>query len=181
MWSFHHSCFSYSFSSLVISGQYPFVDLGGNQISNRILDAGVLPLLGVTLLRTACFLESGVDSRRDPVAAKRLLRQRESARRLIRIGIGSLLLLAIWQLPLFIGSLNLIDQQRMFESRQLSDKLTTAEQALRQASQAMVDETWKQFVVAGLSSSRQIIRDREHDARQCLSGSGSSGSRPTWA
>lgn len=27
----------------------------GSQISNRILDAGFLPLLGVTLLRTACF------------------------------------------------------------------------------------------------------------------------------
>jgi hypothetical protein len=140
----------------------------GSQISNRILDAGVLPLLGVTLLRTACFLESGVDSRRDPVAAKRLLRQRESARRLIRIGVGSLILLAIWQLPLFIGSLNLIDQQRTFESRQLSEKLTTAEQVLRQAPQPMVDETWKQFVAAGLSSSRQIIRDQEQQRKAML-------------
>jgi hypothetical protein len=56
----------------------------------------------------------------------------------------------------------------MFESRQLSDKLTTAEQALRQAPQAMVDETWKQFVVAGLSSSRQIIRDREQQRQAML-------------
>lgn len=160
-----------AFLVILIASLFPISirsSVWGNQVSNRILDAGVLPMLGVTLLRTACFLESGVDSRRDPVAAKRLLRQREAARRLIRLGMTSLLLLAIWQLPLFIDSLNLVDQQRTFESRQLSEKLTTAEQALRQAPHSMLDETWKQFVASGLSSSGKIIRDREQQRKALL-------------
>ena len=32
----------------------------------------------------------------------------------------------------------------------------------------MVDETWKQFVAAGLSSSRQIIRDQEQQRKAML-------------
>lgn len=140
----------------------------GSQLSNRILDAGVLPLLGVTLLRSACFLESGVDSSRNPVGARRLIRQREVARRLIRIGIGSLVLLAIWQLPLFIGSLNQIDQRRIAETQQLSNTLTAAEQVLSQAPQETLDETWKRFVAAGLSPSKQTIRDREQQRKTMI-------------
>jgi hypothetical protein len=86
----------------------------GSQISSRILDAGVLPMIGVTLLCSACFLESGVDSRRHPNAA-RLLHHRESSRRLIQVGMASLIGLVIWQVPLFIGNLNQIDQQRIVE------------------------------------------------------------------
>jgi hypothetical protein len=101
----------------------------GSQISNRILDAGVLPMIGVTLLCSACFLESGVDSRRHPNAAKRLLRHRESSRWLIQVGMESLILLAILQVPLFIGNLNQIDQQRTVESWQISAQLIAAGQA----------------------------------------------------
>lgn len=133
----------------------------GSQISNRILDACVLPMIGVTLLRSACFLESGVDSRRHPNAAKRLLRLRESSRRLIQVGRASLILLAIWQVPLFVGNLNQIDQQRTVESKLISAKLSVLEQALRQAPQETVDETWKRFISSGQVSSKQISIDRE--------------------
>ena len=71
-------------------------------------------MIGVTLLCSACFLESGVDSRRHPNAA-RLLRHRESFRRLIQVGMASLIDLVIWQVLLFIGNLNQIDQQRIVE------------------------------------------------------------------
>ena len=140
----------------------------GNQVSNRILDAGMLPLLGVTFLRSACFLESASDGRRDPAAGRRLVRQRQSVRRLIQIGIGSLVLLAIWQVPLFISNLNQLDQQRFVESRQLSTRLAAVEQALRQAPDEVVDETWQQFVAAGLSSSKLVINDREQQRRTLL-------------
>ena len=140
----------------------------GSQISNRILDAGVLPMIGVTLLRSACFLESGVDLRRHPNAAKRLLRHRESSRRLIQVGRVSLILLAIWQVPLFIGNLNQIDQQRTVEIRQISAQLIAAEQALRQAPQEIINETWKRFTASGQVSSKQISIDREQPRKALL-------------
>jgi hypothetical protein len=125
-------------------------------------------MIGVTFLRSACFLESGVDSRRHPNAAKRLLRQRESSRRLIQVGIVSLIFLAIWQVPLFIGNLNQIDQQRAVESRQISARLIAVEKALRQALQDIVDETWKRFTSSGQVSSKQISIDREQPREALL-------------
>jgi hypothetical protein len=54
-----------------------------------------------------------------------------------------MVLLAIWQVILFSGNIDQIDQQRTVRSQQLTQRLSAAEQSLRQAPEAAVDQAWQ--------------------------------------
>lgn len=138
----------------LIAGFFPIniqSPIWGSQLSNLILDGGVLPLLGVALLRVASSLQFAGDSKGDREASLRLSKRRQAVLRLSRIGVISMVLLAIWQVILFGGNIDQVDQQRTARSQQLSQRLTAAEQSLREAPQSAVDQAWQRLNAAGVA------------------------------
>jgi hypothetical protein len=139
----------------------------GTQLSNRIVDAASLPLLGVALLRLAGFLQAEPDPRSERQEALTLARQKDLALKLCRAGVISLALLAVWQIPLLFGSIAQLDQQNQARSGQLNQRINQGEQTIRQAPAAVIQREWQRLTAAGAPGLSAEIRDPEQQ-RQLL-------------
>ncbi len=121
----------------------------GIQISNFIVDHAFVAFSGVALLSYSAFVQLMPDPDAEPLVAQRLTVQRNFALRLCRFGLFSLALLALWQLPLMLGSTGSLNVRDMVEYQTLSPVWQKAEQSIRQASPAEIDLLWQRFIAAG--------------------------------
>lgn len=129
------------------------------QISSRIVDTASFPLLGVALLRLASFLQPEPDPRSEPRVAMALARQRDGALRLCRLGAFSLVLLALWQVPLLIGSFTRLDQQNVARASELNQRISQGEQTIGQASPEVIQREWQRLSAAGAPGISAEISD----------------------
>jgi len=138
-----------AFLVLVIVAVLPFQPRSlawASQISSRIIDTASFALLGVALLRLASFLLPEPDPLSEPRQAMALARQRDGALRLCRLGAISLSLLAIWQIPLLLGSITSLEQQNLARSNQLKQQLSQGEQTIREAPPAVIQREWQRLL-----------------------------------
>lgn len=117
----------------------------GTQLTSQILHTAFLPLIGVALLRVGSLLQPWPDASADPAAAMRLARRRHSALQFSRQGVVSLSLLAVWHVPLFLGSVTLIDQRNAAEAADLSKRLERDALSIQRASAAEIQGRWQEL------------------------------------
>jgi hypothetical protein len=124
----------------------------GSQLSNRIIDNGPLALIGVGLLRAAGFLlpDPEPDPDLEPAKAEQLARSRNKAVLLSEAGVISLALLSLWHLPLFLGSLSLVEQQNSAQVSQIEQRYQQTEEAVRSATPAQLNQEWQKLRSAGV-------------------------------
>lgn len=137
------------------------------QFSNRIVEFTSFAFVGVAFLRIASFLVPIPDPIEEPVKAMQLARQRDTAIRLCRLGMLSLLLLSLWQGVILFRGLNLIDQERLSLSQQLSQSISRTEQSIRQAPAGVVEKELQRLQTAQLKTFTQGVSDTEQQ-RQAL-------------
>lgn len=113
-------------------------------VSNRIIDATSLALVGVALLRFATLLEPQPEPKAGRQQALSWARRRDQALGLARLGMVGLALLAIGQIPLFMVSVNALDRESNARSAQLSQGLAQAEQLVRRAPADQLQQQWQQ-------------------------------------
>lgn len=145
----------------------PVSSVWGTQFSNRIVDAVFLPLLGVVLLRLARLLQPDPDSYSKRKGVLALVKQKDTALLLCRLGMISLGLLAVWQIPLMFGSIATLEQQNMVRSGQLKQRLSQGEQTIRQAPTALIQREWQRLTAAGAPGISPAISNPEQQ-RQLL-------------
>jgi hypothetical protein len=151
-----------AFLVLVIAAALPLQPRSlawATQFSSRIIDTASFPLLGVALLRLASVLQPEPDPFSEPREARALVRQRNGALRLCRLGAISLLLLALWQVPLLIGSVTSLDQQNALRARELNQRISQGEQSIRQAPPAENQREWQRLSAAGAPGISAEISD----------------------
>ncbi|MCX5945874.1 MAG: hypothetical protein NTZ53_11370 [Cyanobacteria bacterium] len=130
----------------------------GRRLSTLIVDASSLPLVSVALLRYAASLELNAASensdygpdRSDPDGSPYDNRglfpspAERTVHRLAQAGFIGLLLLAIWQVMLWFGSLTLIDGQDLARFNQVQAQSKALEQQLKQAPPGALEQAWRQ-------------------------------------
>lgn len=114
----------------------------GTQFATRIIDAAFLPLIGVACLRVGSLLPPRPEAMVDSDLASQLWRRRQSAVQLARRGVMSLSLLAVWHVPLLMGSISLIDQRSAANAEALSSSLQREEQAIQRATAPVIESRW---------------------------------------
>ena len=124
-------------------------------LSRMIVDAGSLPLVGLTLVRYSLYLQRRLLPRSggDPSPTRsssartreRLERWRMLVKRLALAGLVGMVLLAAWQTAIFFRSVSAIDQKLNAASSQESQGFVAVEKALTQASDAEVKQAWADF------------------------------------
>jgi len=137
-----------AFLVLVITAAVPFQPRSltwASQLSGRIVDTASFPLLGVALLQLATLLQPEPDPLSEPREAMALSRQRNGALRLCRLGVISLGLLAVWQIPLLFGSFTTMDQQGVARSSELNQRIGQGEQTIRKAPPAEIQREWQRL------------------------------------
>jgi hypothetical protein len=137
-----------AFLVLVITAAVPFQPRSltwASQLSGRIVDTASFPLLGVALLQLATLLQPEPDPLSEPREAMAISRQRNGALRLCRLGVISLGLLAVWQIPLLFGSFTTMDQQGVARSSELNQRIGQGEQTIRQAPPAEIQREWQRL------------------------------------
>jgi hypothetical protein len=142
------------FLIIVIATMLPFNPRSvewGMRLSNRIIDTAYLPLIGVALLRVGSLLLPWPEARADSATASRHARRRHSARQFAHRGVVSLSLLAVWHVPLLLGSVTLIEQRNAVEAMALTNSLRRYELVIRRASSAEIEQQWQE-----ISQSRAI-------------------------
>jgi hypothetical protein len=151
----------YAFIATIAAALFP-LELGspdwGRRLSTLIVDASSLPLVGLALLRYAASLElnaaaenseDGPD-RSDPAGPQFDPRglvpspAERTVHRLAQAGFIGLLLLAIWQVLLWFGALNLIDGQDLDRFNQVQAQSKALEQRLKEAPAAALEQAWRQ-------------------------------------
>lgn len=113
----------------------------GINLSTRVVDAGSLALVGLCLVRYGDHVQSqsATSGQFSPLRFKRLCRLLAIA------GSSTLILLAIWQVPLFLTALQGIDRQAAVASTQAVHRFDAIAEALRQASPAQIAQGWEQL------------------------------------
>jgi len=137
-----------AFLVLVITAAVPFQPRSlawASQLSGRIVDTASFPLLGVALLRLASLLQPEPDPLSEPTEAMALALERDGALRLCRLGVISLGLLAVWQIPLLFGSFTTMDQQGVARSSELNQRIGQGEQTIRKAPPAEIQREWQRL------------------------------------
>jgi hypothetical protein len=153
----------FTFAVSVFFAVFP-IELGsslwGTQVSRRIIDRVFIALVGVALLCAAAYLKPMPE---DPYASRRrvtkLVRQRRFAFRLCHIGVFSMVLLALWQLLLMMGSIGQINQSILSQSRRISPAIETGKQLVRQASDPQLEQSWERFIAAGAPGLKKPVSD----------------------
>jgi hypothetical protein len=140
----------------------------GLQVSSRIVDTAAFPLLGVALLRLASFLQPEYDPINDPSEAMDLASERHSAVRFCRLGVFGLALLAIWQIPLLIGSVTNLDQQSFEQTSQLDQQLRRDKALISQAPPDLLQREWQRVINAGAPGFSADISDPEQQREGLL-------------
>jgi hypothetical protein len=159
-----------AFAVVILAASLPIKPVSlawGTQFSGRIVDAVSLPLLGVALLRLATLLQPDPDSHSERKEALALARQKDMALLLCRLGMISLCLLAVWQIPLMFGSIATLEQQNLMRSGQLKQRISQGEQTIRQAPTALIQREWQRLKAAGAPGISPDISDPEQQ-RQLL-------------
>lgn len=159
------------FLVVVITSMVPFTPRSldwGVQFSSRIIEFTSFAFVGVAFLRLASFLGSSPDAAENPVEAMQLARQRDGAQRLCRLGVISLVLLTVWQVLLFFGTLSILDQQNATLSTQLSRRLNQVEQSMRQAPAAAVQQQWQSLLAGKTPGLNPAISDPEQQRKALL-------------
>jgi hypothetical protein len=137
-----------AFLVLVITAAVPFQPRSltwASQLSGRIVDTASFPLLGVALLQLATLLQPEPDPLSEPTEAMALALERDGALRLCRLGVISLGLLAVWQIPLLFGSFTTMDQQGVARSSELNQRIGQGEQTIRKAPPAEIQREWQRL------------------------------------
>lgn len=142
----------------------------GIQLSSRIVDTSSLPLVGVAMLCAAAFSQPMPDPETAPLAAMTLDSRRAFMLQCCLLGAIGLLLLAVWQLPLLLGSTGLINQRSLGQASGVSPLLREAEQSIRQASAIDLEQRWQQFIAAGAPGLTQPVRSTEQKRQALLAG-----------
>lgn len=149
----------------------------GTQLSNRIIDNGPLALIGVGLLRAAGFLlpDPEPDPELEPAQAEQLARSRNKTVLLTEVGVISLALLALWHLPLFLGSLSLVEFQNTDQINQIERRYEQTEVAIRAATPVQLNAEWQRLRssgvpnlsdTAGPEQQRRVLLKRLDNQRQ---------------
>ena len=129
----------------------------GTQLTSQILHAAFLPLIGVALLRAGSLLQPWPQPSSDPSLAMRLARRRHTALQFSRRGVVSLSLLAVWHVPLFLGSITLIDQRNAAEIEALSKSLERDALSVQRASVAEIPEDQRITLISQIETRQQQI------------------------
>jgi hypothetical protein len=136
----------------------------GTQLTSQIVNAAFLPLIGVALLRVGSLLLSWPGPSADPSVAMRHARRHHSALQCSRRGVASLSLLAVWHVPLFLGSVTLIDQRNAAETAVLSKSLERDVLSIQRASVAEIPEDQRMTLISQIETRQQQI-DRDSSSR----------------
>jgi len=156
------------FLVVVVTSVVPFAPRSldwGVQFSTRVIEFTSFAFVGVAFLRFASFLSGSPDPAEDPEGAMQLARQRSGALRLCQLGVISLVLLSIWQVVLFFGTLSLLDQQNAALSAQLGQRLSQVEQSLQQAPEAVVQQQWQRLVAAKAPGLNPALSDPQQQRK----------------
>jgi hypothetical protein len=129
----------------------------GTQLASQIVNAAFLPLIGVALLRAGSLLQPWPQPSSDPSLAMRLARRRHTALQFSRRGVVSLSLLAVWHVPLFLGSVTLIDQRNAAETAVLSKSLESDVLSIQRASVAEIPEDQRMTLISQIETRQQQI------------------------
>jgi len=159
-----------AFVVVILAATLPFQPISlawGTQFSSFVVDAASLPLLGVGLLRLATLLQPEPDPQSERKEALTLAKQKDAALLLCRLGMISLALLAVWQIPLMFGSIATLEQQNQLRSGQLNQRISQGEETIRRAPAAVIDREWQRLNAAGAPGITPNIRDPEQQ-RQVL-------------
>lgn len=113
----------------------------GINLSTRIADAASLALVGLCLVRFGDHVQSQSATSEEFSA----LRFKRLCRLLAVAGTSTLMLLAIWQIPLFFTALRGIDQQAAAASSEAVQRSDAIAEALSQASPAQISQGWEQL------------------------------------
>jgi hypothetical protein len=87
----------------------------------------------------------------------RLARRRHTALQFSRRGVVSLSLLAVWHVPLFLGSVTLIDQRNAAETAVLSKSLESDVLSIQRASVAEIPEDQRMTLISQIETRQQQI------------------------
>jgi hypothetical protein len=121
----------------------------------------------VGLLRLATLLQPEPDPQSERKEALALAKQKDAALLLCRLGMISLALLALWQIPLMFGSIATLEQQNQVRSGQLNQRISQGEETIRRAPAAVIEREWQRLNAAGAPGITPNIRDPEQQ-RQVL-------------
>lgn len=132
------------FLTTVIASSLPLqvVNPGwGSKLSRLIVDASSLPLVGMCLIRYSIYLQ-GLSPK---AQADRLQRAKLRISRLAGAGTISLVLLAAWQVALFVMILPGVEQQFSSARGRLMQRSDAIEQALSEALPDQIQQGWEQL------------------------------------
>jgi hypothetical protein len=93
--------------------------------------------------------------------AKALAKQKDVVLLLCRSSVVVLALVAVWQIPLLIGGISVLDQQNQARSGQLNQRISQGELTIRQAPAAAIQREWQRLSAAGAPGISADIRDPE--------------------
>lgn len=125
----------------------------GMRVSRIVIDACSLAIVGVGLMFLSSYFaglqlasqhEAIDENDENYVSEDSVLAQARRVGMLAQAGFVSLMLLAIWQIFLFFGAFDQIDQQAFASSDQLNKRLESTEQFIKQAPQEAIDQAWQQ-------------------------------------
>lgn len=83
----------------------------GTQVANRIIDGAFLPLIGVACLRVGSLLPPWPHPIAPSSPDTHLSHRRQPALQFAQRGVVSLSPFAVWHVPLFLGSVSVIEQR----------------------------------------------------------------------
>lgn len=132
------------FLTTVIASSLPLqvVNPGwGSKLSRLIVDSCSLPLVGLCLIRYSVYLQSLSPNDQ----AERIQRAKLRISRLAGAGTIALLLLAVWQVALFLMILPGVEQQFSSARGKLMQRSDAIEQALSQALPEQIQQGWEQL------------------------------------
>lgn len=169
----------------------PGSQVWGHQFSSAILNVAVLPWLALALglfgvsLQQREQLEARSAAARSPSSAAadgdsdQPLAEDDDLRFLARLGYYSMLLLAVWQLVLFTGSLRQIDARQVMTSQAIEQRFGVLQERLRELPPANLPQALRQLGLGAptadepedpferLESSRdQVMQQDSRDANQ---------------
>ena len=140
----------------------------GFGLSNNIVDAAALALVGMGLLRYSAWLDlqavnalvsnpqislspSEIDNRYDNprrIAIANSMKTESKIRRLALVGAMGLALLAAWQIPLFLMGIDIITDQNVSVSSRTDGQFKEVEQRIQGAPDQVIDAEWKKLQAA---------------------------------
>lgn len=139
----------------------------GTQFSSIIVDSAFLALLGVAMLGLATPPPKEQDYRSKRRNSNWLIKPKDGILLLCRAGVVGLVLLAVWQIPLMMGSIAAFERQIQARAGQLNERISQGEQTIRRAPAALIQREWQRLAAARAPGISPEINDPEKQ-RQLL-------------